>query len=149
MLVSAAEVLRGVTLQINPREHVGLVGRNGAGKTTIFRLLTRQEETDSGEVILLKGLRIGLLDQQPSFQGTLSVRDEAGSVFTALRAMEQELTRLEHLMSETSGEALDELHQPVFEHSLGGVTIDIQPGDYHLRDVADGYIYLGFGTQLK
>src|SRR6185436_18684938 len=84
----ATEVLRGVTFQINPRERVGLVGRNGAGKTTLFRLLTKQEETDRGEVILLRGLRIGLLEQQPTFEGELTVRDEALNVFTEIRGME-------------------------------------------------------------
>ncbi|HLF85220.1 MAG TPA: ABC-F family ATP-binding cassette domain-containing protein [Blastocatellia bacterium] len=105
---AATEVLRGVTFQINPRERVGLVGRNGAGKTTIFRLVTGQEETDRGEVILLRGLRIGLLEQQPTFEGELTVRDEALNVFTEIRAMEAEITRLEHAMSVASGEALDE-----------------------------------------
>ena len=105
---AATEVLRGVTFQINPRERVGLVGRNGAGKTTIFRLLTKQEETDRGEVVLLRGLRIGLLEQQPTFQDNLTVRDEALNVFTAIRAMEAEMTRLEHEMSVATGEALDE-----------------------------------------
>lgn len=105
---AATEVLRGVTFQINPRERVGLVGRNGAGKTTIFRLVTKQEETDRGEVILLRGLRIGLLEQQPTFEGELSVRDEALNVFTEIRGMEEEMTRLEHAMSEAAGEALDE-----------------------------------------
>lgn len=103
------EVLRGVTFQINPREHVGLVGRNGAGKTTIFRLLTRREETDQGEVVLLKGLRTGLLEQQPVFEGLRSVGDEALSVFTELRAMEDEITRLEHAMSDATGGTLDEV----------------------------------------
>jgi ATP-binding cassette subfamily F protein 3 len=105
---AAAEVLRGVTFQINPRERIGLVGRNGAGKTTLFRLLTKQEETDRGEVILLKGLRIGLLEQQPNFEAKLTVRDEALSIFTEIRDMEAEMTRLEHAMGELTGEALDE-----------------------------------------
>ena len=105
----ATEVLCGVSFQINPRERVGLVGRNGSGKTTVFRLITRQEETDRGEVVLLRGLRIGLLEQQPTFQGDLTVRDEALTVFTAIRAMEVEITRLEHEMSSATGEALDEV----------------------------------------
>jgi len=104
----ATEVLRAVTFQINPRERVGLVGRNGAGKTTIFRLVTRQEETDRGQVVLLRGLRIGLLEQQPTFEGELSVRDEALNVFTEIRAMEEEMTRLEHAMSDSKGDVLDE-----------------------------------------
>ena len=103
----AHEVLRGVTLQVNPGERVGLVGRNGAGKTTIFRLLTHREEADRGEVILLRGLRIGLLAQQPTFSGDRSIRDEALSVFAAIQDMEAEMTRLEHAMAECEGAALE------------------------------------------
>ena len=106
---AATEVLRGITFQINPRERVGLVGRNGAGKTTIFRLLTGKEETDRGKVTQLRSLRIGLLEQQPTFEGELTVRDEALNVFTEIREMEAEMTRLEHEMSEAEGEALDEV----------------------------------------
>jgi ATPase subunit of ABC transporter with duplicated ATPase domains len=40
------DVLRGASLQVNPGEHVGLVGRNGAGKTTIFRLVSSEETPD-------------------------------------------------------------------------------------------------------
>jgi len=104
----ATEVLRGVTFQINPGERAGLLGRNGAGKTTIFRLVTRQEESDRGEVLLLKGIHVGLLAQQPTFTGELTVRDEALSVFTTMRAMEEEMASLEHAMSEATGPALDE-----------------------------------------
>ncbi|MEK6304273.1 MAG: ABC-F family ATP-binding cassette domain-containing protein [Acidobacteriota bacterium] len=104
----AQEVLRGATFQVNPGERVGLVGRNGAGKTTIFRLVTGREEADRGEVILLRGLRVGLLEQQPTFTGDKSVRDEAVSVFTELHEIEAEITRLEHVMAEAVGVALAE-----------------------------------------
>ena len=57
------DVLRGVTWQQNPGEHVGLVGRNGAGKTTMFRLLLKQEEPDRGQIIRAAGLTIGHVGQ--------------------------------------------------------------------------------------
>jgi ATP-binding cassette, subfamily F, member 3 len=104
----AHDVLRGMTFQVNPSERVGLVGRNGAGKTTVFRLVTKTEEPDSGEVSLLRGLRVGLLDQRPVFEGNKTVLAEASSVFTEFHQMEEEISRLEHLMAEAQGEALDE-----------------------------------------
>ncbi|HSB09059.1 MAG TPA: ABC-F family ATP-binding cassette domain-containing protein [Blastocatellia bacterium] len=124
----ASDVLRGVTFQINPRERVGLVGRNGAGKTTIFRLVTGQEEADRGEVALLRGLRLGLLEQQPTFSGELSVRDQALSVFTSMRTMEEEMSRLEHAMAEAAGAALDEAM-----HSYSDLR--------HAYEVAGGFSY--------
>jgi ATP-binding cassette subfamily F protein 3 len=106
------EVLRGATFQVNPGERVGLVGRNGAGKTTVFRLITRLEEADQGEVFLLRGLRVGVLDQQPQITSANSVREEAVSVFTGLIEMEDQIGRLEHLMSEAAGSSLEEaMHQ--------------------------------------
>jgi ATP-binding cassette, subfamily F, member 3 len=104
----AHDVLRGMTFQVNPSERVGFVGRNGAGKTTVFRLVTRTEEADSGEVSLLRGLRVGMLDQRPVFEGKRNVLEEALSVFSEFHRMETEMFRLEHLMAETEGVALDE-----------------------------------------
>ena len=122
------DVLLGVTLQVNPGERVGLVGRNGAGKTTVFRLVTKKEEADRGEVILLRGLRLGLLEQQPVFSGELSVRDHALSVFTEMRAMEDEITRLEHVMSDAKDAALDEVM-----HSYSDLR--------HSYEIAGGFSY--------
>ncbi len=63
----AQDVLRGASLQVNPGEHVGLVGRNGAGKTTIFRLVTQEETPDRGEVVRARGLKLGLLTPLAAF----------------------------------------------------------------------------------
>ena len=104
----AHDVLHGATFQINPGERVGLVGRNGAGKTTVFRLVTGQEEPDRGQVVLLRGLRLGVLEQQPIFSGEKSVKEEALAVFSDLARMEEEIARLEHLMGELTGSRLDE-----------------------------------------
>lgn len=56
-----------VSFKINPRERVGLVGRNGHGKTTLFRLVTGEEEADSGQVIIPKNYRIGYVTQHIRF----------------------------------------------------------------------------------
>src|SRR5690242_17364236 len=93
----AAEILRGASFQINPGEKVGLVGRNGAGKTTIFRLLagslgtkllgvTREtlEHPDKGQIISASNLRVGLLAQQHRFVEGTTVLETALGVFTKI-----------------------------------------------------------------
>ncbi len=52
-----------ISFHLRPKEKVGLVGENGTGKTTLFKVITGQAVQDSGKVILRKGLRLGLLEQ--------------------------------------------------------------------------------------
>lgn len=116
------EVLRGVSFQINPGEKVGLVGRNGAGKTTIFRLLTGAEAPDTGEVIKMNGLRSGVLDQHVDFEPGETVHTAALSAFQYIHDIEAEMRRLEKLMEKDhSNETLEKYAdlQSKFEHADG------------------------------
>tara|TARA_B100000686_G_scaffold55544_1_gene59901 strand:- start:857 stop:2890 length:2034 start_codon:yes stop_codon:yes gene_type:complete len=56
-------IFRDVSFHLRPREKVGLVGENGTGKTTLFKIITGKEPLDSGQVTLRKELRYGLLEQ--------------------------------------------------------------------------------------
>ena len=64
-----------VSLQINKGDKIGLVGKNGAGKSTMLRLLTRQIQPSEGKIHLPKELNIGLLSQDIKIETTLSVFD--------------------------------------------------------------------------
>jgi ATP-binding cassette subfamily F protein 3 len=136
----AQEVLRGVTFQINPGEHIGLVGRNGAGKTTILRLIAGVETPDDGEIERLRGFRFGVLAQHVDFRGEQTVIEAALEVFEKLRALEAKMRELEHAMTELSGEELDRVMseyseaQHAYEHE-GGFS-------YHARAEA---VLLGLG----
>ena len=92
---SAREVLRGVSFQINPNEKVGLVGRNGAGKTTVFRLITGEETPDDGEIIKINNLKLGLLAQHVDFSESETVHTAALSAFKRLHDIEAEMRRIE------------------------------------------------------
>jgi ATP-binding cassette, subfamily F, member 3 len=61
------ELFADVSLQMNAGERLGLVGRNGHGKTTLFRLILDQEEPDSGEITIPRNYRIGHLEQHLHF----------------------------------------------------------------------------------
>src|SRR5213594_2486193 len=96
----AQDVLRGASLQVNPGEHVGLVGRNGAGKTTIFRLVNEEETPDSGQVARARGLKPGLLAQHVHFDVGSTVHESALAAFGHLQQIEHEMHGLEHRMAE-------------------------------------------------
>ncbi|CAN5569413.1 ABC-F family ATP-binding cassette domain-containing protein [soil metagenome] len=95
---SGNEILRGVSFQVNVAEKIGLVGRNGAGKTTVFRLITGEEAADSGDVIKNSNLKIGLLEQHVDFAENETVHTSALSAFKRIHDIEAEMRRLEKQM---------------------------------------------------
>ena len=115
---SAIEVLKGVSFQINPFEKVGLVGRNGAGKTTAFRIITGEESPDSGDVSKMKGLKMGLLEQHVDFSENETVHTAALSAFKKLHDIEARLRELEKIMAEDSSPKKFWKNMPICKLSL-------------------------------
>src|SRR5687767_1295513 len=116
------EILKGVSFQVNPNEKVGLVGRNGAGKTTVFRIITGQESPDTGSVVKMSGLKLGLLDQHVDFAAGDSVHTAALSAFKEIHDIEAEMRLLEKLMETDHSEAVLNKYadlQTAFEHADG------------------------------
>ena len=118
------DVLRGTSLQVNPGEHVGLVGRNGAGKSTIFRLVRGEDTADRGEVVRARGVKLGLLDQHVHFKPGSTVHESALAAFGRLQQIEHEMHELEHRMAD-AGDDLEKILerysdlQQEFEHEGG------------------------------
>ncbi|MGI9036736.1 MAG: ABC-F family ATP-binding cassette domain-containing protein [Pyrinomonadaceae bacterium] len=119
---SAHDILRGVSFQINPNEKVGLVGRNGAGKTTVFRLITGEEEPDSGEIVKINNLKIGLLAQHVDFTENETAHTAALSAFQKLHRLEAEMRALEKQMETDHSDEILRAYaelQTEFEHEDG------------------------------
>jgi ATP-binding cassette subfamily F protein uup len=74
-------LLEAVTLTVAPGEKVGLVGRNGSGKTSLLRILAGHQSADAGDIARRRGLRIGYLPQEFELDGSRDVREniEAGA----------------------------------------------------------------------
>ncbi|PEE61961.1 ABC transporter ATP-binding protein [Bacillus thuringiensis] len=93
-------IFENISLEIKNGERVGLVGRNGSGKTTIFGLLTGMESLDAGAIHMKKGTRIGHVAQIPKFDEVLTVYDVLSSAFKVEKELEKEMHALEKNMAE-------------------------------------------------
>ncbi|WP_291271392.1 ATP-binding cassette domain-containing protein [Geothrix sp.] len=124
------EVLKDVTWAVQEGECWGVIGRNGAGKSTVFKLLLGQLEADSGTVVRPtkeRGIRMGHYAQDlvPETHG--SVLEEALAAFGDVERLQHEMRELEHRMGEAGAdlESVMERYQKVtetFEH-LDGFSI--------------------------
>ena len=101
-------VLREVYLRLDAGDRVGLIGRNGSGKTTVLRLILGQEEPTQGIVDLNVGLRIGYFSQFSELNDQATVEDVLDGLLTRVHALQAELAEAERAISATpGGNALD------------------------------------------
>jgi ATP-binding cassette subfamily F protein 3 len=94
------EIFANVSFQILEREHVALVGVNGAGKSTVLRIIAGIEHANSGEVITAAGLRVTYLPQEANFTSDNTVREEARLAFAHVLHMQERMHEIEHLMGD-------------------------------------------------
>lgn len=94
-------LLDGASLSIEAGERVGLVGRNGTGKSTLMRILGGMLKADSGEVSLQRGRRAGYLRQEPEFASGETLRGEAESAFAHLHALHRRLDAIYEALADS------------------------------------------------
>lgn len=111
------KILTEATVAIEPRERVCLIGRNGSGKSTTFKLITGEIEPDRGQIIRKTGLVISQLPQGLPDPMELSVNDVVRSGLAEIEAL---LSRYHELSAQDLGEGdlleLEELHQKIDAH---------------------------------
>lgn len=95
-------ILEDISFSISEGDKVGIVGVNGTGKTTLFKIITGIYGYDSGEIYTSKDCRMGYLEQNTNFHSDKTIYEEVLKVFSNLIASEIELRDMEHKIAELS-----------------------------------------------
>jgi ATPase subunit of ABC transporter with duplicated ATPase domains len=95
MNYSSKTVLREIFFRLNKEDRIGLIGKNGVGKTTILKLILRQIEPTEGTVEINEDVRIGYFSQFSELNGEISIQQVLEELFADIQAIEDELRRIE------------------------------------------------------
>ena len=122
-----------VTFRMGAGDRVGLVGKNGAGKSTMLKILAGDFKPDSGSISTAKEVQIGFLRQDIDFEEGRTVLEEAYQAFIEIKAVEKKLEEVNHqLVTRTDYES--EEYSLIIEE-LSDLT--------HRFDLLGGYNYVG------
>lgn len=97
------EIFSDVTLQVNERARIGIVGPNGSGKTSLIRVLLGEQDYDKGEIFFPEHVRIGYVPQTAMDSGKGTIKDQIMSGFSELIKLEMELTKSALEIEQTEG----------------------------------------------
>ena len=122
-----------VAFMLNAGDRVGLIGKNGAGKSTMLKLLSRELKPDSGTIAADKDVRIGFLKQDIDFVKGRTILEEAYQAFGEIKSLEQKLDDIHHQI-ETRTDYESESY-----HNL----LDMLSDYTHRFDLIGGYLYQG------
>src|SRR3569833_3614128 len=105
-----------VTFSITAGQKMGLVGRNGCGKTTLLRILMGLETPDKGKISLASGRRLGYLKQEAPVHPENSIIEEVRLVFKPLQEMQAKVEAAEHAMTDAKSDAELERLMAAYAH---------------------------------
>jgi ATP-binding cassette, subfamily F, member 3 len=103
------EVLKDINWEVKPGDRIGLVGVNGAGKSTQMKIIAGQIEPTSGEIIRPNSLNIAYLNQEFDVVPTRTVKEELWQAFGEANLVHAQLNEIHHQLESASGDELDRL----------------------------------------
>ncbi|MBQ7474218.1 MAG: ABC-F family ATP-binding cassette domain-containing protein [Oscillospiraceae bacterium] len=120
------KVLDGLSFTVNSGEHIGILGPNGCGKTTLFRILCGEERADEGSASVAPGKRIGLISQIPVFPDGWTTEDVLRDAHRRLYAISDRLEELATEMERDGSPALLREYDRLSDdfRRLGGYEMD-------------------------
>lgn len=138
------EVLKDINWEVKPGDRIGLVGVNGAGKSTQLKIISGEMEPTTGEIIRPNSLHIAYLNQEFEVDPTRTVREEFWTVFKEANEVQMALTHIPQEMETANPEELDELI-----HKLDRLQRQFEALDGYNLDARIGKILPEMGFQLE
>lgn len=126
-------LFESVTFRLNPGDRVGLVGKNGAGKSTMLKILSKEVEPDSGSIASDKEIKIGFLKQDIDFVQGRTVLEEAYQAFDEILAVQYQMDEINHQLTNRTD----------YESVEYSELIDKVSDLTHRFDILGGYHYAG------
>ncbi len=107
-------IFENVTFDVKTKDRIGLLGRNGTGKTTLMKIMAGLEDYQAGQVSKRKGLTIGYLEQIPNYEDDNTVLDVLNEAFRGLNELKLQMEEIEKSFDSLEG---DELKAAVSKYS--------------------------------
>lgn len=139
------DVLKDVTISINEGDKVGIIGPNGEGKSTLFKILSKNLTPDDGDIFVDKNKTIGYLSQHLNLNSKNTIYEETSSVFKNLIDLEEKIKTLEIKMNEPYDESNAAYHEKLIKDYTTAQELYSHRGGYTYKgDIAKVLKGLGF-----
>lgn len=122
-----------ISFKLSPGDRVGLIGKNGAGKSTMLKILSKELEPDSGQIAADKNLSIGFLKQDIDFVYGRTVLEESYEAFEAIKSIEAKMEEINTQLAERTDYESEGYHQ---------LMVDLNELQ-HQYEINGGYNYQG------
>ncbi len=133
-----------ISFQVNPGDRIGLVGRNGAGKTTILNLIAGMQQPDEGRVVISAESSVGYLPQQMKHKKGKSLYNETLEAFTEVLGLKKRIESISRELEERDDHHSDAYLALIQELSNANEQFDMEGGHSIHADVEQTLIGLGF-----
>ena len=145
-------ILKDISFAVNDGDRVGIIGVNGAGKTSLFRIIAGVSEADSGAVYIQKGHTVGMLEQNPdltALPGEVTCLEYMFTAFPELLELEKAITRTETLLAQAANKNDHELAIELTERLTEQNRVFAERGGLEFRSRCRGMLMrLGFEEAL-
>ena len=133
-----------ISFQVNPGDRIGLVGRNGAGKTSILNLIEGRQDPDEGRVVKSSGIEVGYLPQQMKHKKGKSLYREALNAFASVIALKKRIDTITTELGERSDYESSAYLALIQELANANEQFEMEGGHSIHADVEQTLLGLGF-----